>query len=247
MDEEQRQRLTRQAFVVGLEEYPLLRAFVEREDSKKDCLRTAVALAVKYEKEHCVEKADRTTAKVTTEVQQDDNDEADVNRFFTQRGRQYRGRGRGGYTGGRDHRTLEDEIAKLREEIAQLKISSGVAAMEEPVSEKSKDEGERKPYYDKRLSRWNNKRGRQQSRGRSRFWQYVNGQYVPYNPQQPQFKEVQAAMAFPPPPPLLVQQPAPTTTTQQVPVQHMAAQTMTPAVLYEDIPDDVEEPSDDQE
>ena len=248
MAEDERQRLTRQAFVVGLADYPLMRAYVEREDRKKDCLRTAVALAVKYEKEHCVEKtADRTAAKVTTEVQQDDNDEADVNRFFTQRGQSYRGRGRGGYHGGRDQRTLEDEIAKLREEMAQLKLSQGATAAQ-PVSEKSNVEGEKKQYYDKKSSRWNY-RGKQRGRGRSRFWQYVNGQYVPYNPQQqPQFKDVQAAMAFPPPPPLLAPQPAPTTTTtHHVPVQHMAAQTVAPPILYEDAADDSEQPSDEQE
>ena len=246
MREEERQRLTRQAFVIGLADYPLMRAYVEREDKTKDSLRTAVALAVKYEKEHCMEKTDRTTAKVTTETQHDDNDEADVNRFFTQRGQSYRGRGRGGFHGGRDQRTLEDEIAKLREEMAQLKLSQG-ATTAQPVSEKSNVEGEKKQYYDKKSSRWNY-RGMQRGRGRSRFWQYVNGQYVPYNPQQqPQFKEVQAATAFPPPPPVLPQQPAPTTTAHHVPVQHMAAQTVAPPILYEDAADDDEQPSDEQE
>ena len=193
-----------------------------------------------------MEKTDRTTAKVTTETQHDDNDEADVNRFFTQRGQSYRGRGRGGYHGGRDQRTLEDEIAKLREEMAQLKLSQG-ATTAQPVSEKSNVEGEKKQYYDKKSSRWNY-RGKQRGRGRSRFWQYVNGQYVPYNPQQqPQFKEVQAATAFPPPPPVLPQQPAPTTTAHHVPVQHMAAQTVAPPILYEDAADDDEQPSDEQE
>ena len=240
MDAEERGRLTRQAFVIGLTEYPGMRGYIEREDKKRDCLRTAVELAVKYTREHCTESTARTAAQVTTEkIESDAVDNVDVNRFQAQRGRQYY-RGRGGYNQRQHQLDYDEEIAKLREEIERLKISKdkGETSKEMEV----KDEGNKR-QGDRRQQnqRWNNNRGRNyQGRGRTRFWHLYNGQYVPYTPynQQPQYGNVHATMAVPPPPvvsthtPMMAAQPQ-----QPAPVQQMAAQTLAPPVILEDVDD----------
>ena len=78
MTNEERERTTRQAFMTGLIGYPGLRGYLEQEYTRRTSLRTAVELAVKYEKEHCTYSIAKTTAEVTTEKTHE-NDIADVN------------------------------------------------------------------------------------------------------------------------------------------------------------------------
>ena len=172
MDGEERGRLTRQAFVIGLTEYPGMRGYIEREDKKRDCLRTAVELAVKYTRDHCTESTARTAAQVTTEKTDiDTSDNADVNRFQAQRGRQHY-RGRGGYNQRQQHHIdYDEEIAKLREEIECLKISKDKGETSKETDEVKDESNKRQGDRKQQNQRWNNNRGRNyQGRGRTRFW-----------------------------------------------------------------------------
>ena len=67
MDDVQREWLLRTAFMLGIENYPNTRAYVERESKDKNNLQEAVDLAIKYERDYPIE---RTASRIASHTAQ---------------------------------------------------------------------------------------------------------------------------------------------------------------------------------
>ena len=85
MEDEQREWLLRTAFMLGIENYPNTRAYVERESKDKVSLQEAVDLAIKYERDYPIEHtASRIAAHTAQSSYQDEGQycephDADIN------------------------------------------------------------------------------------------------------------------------------------------------------------------------
>ena len=86
MPEEERNQIARQAFMLGLTDYPAMRSYIERKDKQKNSLITVVDLAIEYERDRGMESSSRVVADVGADPMEDT--ENAVNRFFQGRFRQ---------------------------------------------------------------------------------------------------------------------------------------------------------------
>ena len=232
MSSYERERLTRQVFVAGVNDREM-QFHVDREDKGKDSLRKAVNIAVKYERDHFLERAAMTASQVTVNVNNTDNDIV-IDKLSVQDD---------STEDDQREKVLREELEKLKTEIEQLRAAQ--AARESVVDSKRVTNDNKNTAKDRKRQKQGDELQNRKTEGRPRFWQYVNGQYVPYIPVQQclQYDTTQTVVTQAAPPSVAAQQPAalvpppPTTTTQQThaPVQQEAPQAVTQPTRTTDV------------
>lgn len=141
------ERLARQAFVLGLSDYPELRGYIERKDKQKDNLQSALDIALNWEREHCVLTTSRVAAKLEL-----DNDNSTVSREIDRLDKYHKNSGRES-----DRvKALEEQVKKLAEQLAAANVG------DVKPGEKKKAEGQqadRRRYRDDDRQRRDRRQG----------------------------------------------------------------------------------------
>ena len=228
----ERERLTRQVFVAGVNDREM-QFHVEREDKEKDSLRKAVNIAVMYERDHFLERAAMTASQVTVNVNNADNDNA-IDELNVQDD---------SIEDDQRQKAMREELEKLKEEIEQLRAAQ--TARESTADSKCMRNENEKSTKHRKCQKQSDEQQNRKTEGKPRFWQYVNGQYVPYIPVQQclQYDTTQTVVTHAAPPSVAAQQPTtlvpppPTTATQQThaPVQQEAPQVVTQPAREENV------------
>ena len=112
MDETKRDWMCREAFVLGLTDYPDLRSYIDPKDKHKTTLQSAVNIGMKYEREHLVTSASRLSAQIDAARA---SRSTTVSQFQKNQKQQY------GNQKDDEIQRMRDELATLREELRRLR------------------------------------------------------------------------------------------------------------------------------
>ena len=163
MPDDERERLVRQAFVLGLGD-PGIRGYVERKDDGKRSLQVAVDLATKYERDHCVQPTSRLAANIQARDPEDSDEEVEINKFESY------SKGKSGppRPSSNDPMTsLKEEVERLKEKIAKLESTDVKPNRNYNDSRQRRDPPQ---YHDQKRNSWPERKnyGNQRGGGRGR-------------------------------------------------------------------------------